>query len=182
MKSTFKILFLLFALLCSIELINMFTLLNLNQYGIIPRNIIGLRGILFAPFLHAGARHLLSNLFPLMFLTGTLLVFYRRIWLQVYISCMLLGGGGVWFFARGGTVHIGASGLIFGLAGFIIASGLFRKSFSSLLIALIIFFLYGGLIWGVLPVETYISWESHLFGLIAGIITAWLYRNSPAGV
>jgi len=170
--------FLVLVLLWIIELIDVILPVDLVQFGIVPRNIVGLRGILFAPFLHAGWYHLISNSLPLFVLLTTLFTFYGKISIQVCVFSAILGGLTVWLIARSGTVHVGASGVIFSLLTFLIASGVFRKNFKALLIALVIFFLYGGALWGVLPSNPYISWEGHLFGAIAGILIAWIYRNT----
>jgi membrane associated rhomboid family serine protease len=167
-------------LLWAEEIADVFLKLNLDRFGILPRQIIGLRGIFFAPFLHGGFYHLISNTIPLFILLMTMMTFYRSIWLQVTIFSALMGGLAVWAFARGGTVHIGASGVIFSLITFLLASGIFRKSFKSLLIAVAVFLFYGGVLWGVIPSNPYISWEGHLFGAAAGVFLAWIYRSEPA--
>ncbi len=152
---------------------------NLNQYGIIPRNMWGLRGIIFAPFLHGNLAHISSNSPTVFLFSVVLFVFYPKLAVRVMIFSVLIGGFLVWLFARS-AVHLGASGLIFSLLGFLLASGLFRKNLKSILISGIIFFIYGGLIWGVLPSQPHISFEGHLFGFIAGIFLAYLYRNTAA--
>jgi membrane associated rhomboid family serine protease len=110
----------------------------------------------------------------------TMMTFYRSMWLRITLFSAIIGGLAVWAFARGGSVHIGASGVIFSLIVFLLASGIFRKNFKALLIALVVFFLYGGALWGVLPSNPYISWEGHLFGALAGVFLAWIYRAEPA--
>ena len=151
---------------------------SFNEHGIVPRTREGFWGIFFAPFLHANFQHLLSNSGPLLVLTFVLLVFYENLAFQVWTTSIFLGGFLVWIFGREAT-HIGASGLIFSLIGFLLGSGLFRGSFKSLFIAVAIFFLYGGILWGVLPNQEGVSWEGHLFGAIAGVILARYYRNVP---
>ncbi len=149
---------------------------NLNQYGIYPRNIRGLIGIVCSPFLHADLQHIISNTFPMFFLSATLFFFYPKLAGKVLIFSTLLGGILVWLFARS-AMHVGASGLIFALVGFLLASGIFRKQFKAFIIAVIIFFIYGGIIWGVLPTNPRVSFEGHLFGLIAGVVLAYKYRK-----
>lgn len=151
---------------------------SFNEHGIVPRTREGFWGIFFAPFLHGNVQHLLSNSGPLFVLTLVLLMFYENLAFKVWTSSIFLGGFLVWIFGREAT-HIGASGLIFSLIGFFLGSGLFRGSFKSLFIAVAIFFLYGGILWGVLPNQEGISWEGHLFGAIAGGLIAWRYRNIP---
>lgn len=148
-----------------------------TQFGIVPRSITGLFGIPFAPFLHAGLLHISSNTLPLFFLTWTLLVFYEKISIPVWTLSALLGGLLVWIFARGNAVHVGASGVIFSLIGFLIASGIFQRNFKSILISIIVVFVYGGVLWGMLPTKPWVSWEGHLFGFIAGVFLAWVYRK-----
>ena len=151
--------------------------LFLNRFGIIPRNYYGLRGIICSPFLHGSFTHLLSNSIPLFVLLLTLFVFYSKIAFRILLYSMLLGNLLVWLMGRSGSVHIGASGLIYSLTAFLIASGILRKDLKSIAIALVIFFTYGGLIWGVLPSKPWISWEGHLFGMISGLVFAYRYRK-----
>jgi len=145
---------------------------NLNKLGIKPRTLIGLRGIIFAPFLHGNFTHLISNTIP--FLTLGWLVMLQKIedfWFVTLIT-MLVGGGGVWLFAATNSVHIGASILIFGYFGFLLFRGYFQKDIRSIALSLLVTFLYGGLVWGVLPSDPRISWQGHLFGFIGGFIAA----------
>ncbi len=152
---------------------------DFRNYGIHPRSIDGLIGIITSPFLHGNRAHLISNSIPLFFLLLTILSFYEEIWIPVTIYSILLGGFAVWLFAGGNENHIGASGVIFSYIGFLLASGIFRMSFKTLLISIIIFFAYGGsLLQGVLPGQQGISWQGHLFGAIAGVLSAWIYRNN----
>lgn len=153
--------------------------IDMYKLGILPRTISGLIGILLAPFLHANFVHLVSNTFILFVLSFIMMSFYRRLALKVVIYSILLGGFGVWLLARQ-SYHIGASGLIFSLLTFILASGIFRKSPKSILIAVIIFFMYGGALWGVLPTTPGVSWEGHLYGALAGVLLAYIYRNDRA--
>lgn len=159
-----------------IHLVDIILPFSLNHLGIQPRSISGLSGILLAPFLHGNFSHLISNSLPLFVLTFTLLVMYPRISILVWTMITIIGGLMVWIFARS-ALHIGASGVIFGLTSFFIATGIFRRSFKSILIAIAIFFLYGGIIWGILPGQEGVSWEAHLFGFLSGIFTAWIFKN-----
>ncbi len=158
----------------AIHILNIF--LPLNSYGIHPRHLSGLPGILFAPFLHSGFAHLISNSIPFFVLFLTVEVFYERIAFVITILSAIAGGLLVWIFAREAN-HIGASGVIFSLLGFLLASGVFRKNMKAILIAVVIFFMYGGVLFGILPTQPGVSWEGHLFGLIAGIVLAYLYRK-----
>ena len=170
------ILAILVGIMWGLELIDLILLGNrLNQLGIHPRSLTGLLGIPFAPFLHGGLRHLIANTFP--FITLGWLVMLRRtedFWSVSFIS-MVVGGLGVWLIGGSGTVHIGASGLVFGYLGFLLLRGYFERSFSSIAFSLVILFLYGGLVWGILPWQQRgISWEAHLFGFVGGVLAARL--------
>lgn len=145
--------------------------LNLGQYGIYPRTVHGLVGILTAPLLHASLSHLVSNTIPLLFLGGAVFMFYEQIATRVFLSCYLITNALVWVIGRP-NYHIGASGLIYGLAGFLMFYGIFRRDFKSLLISIIVIIIYGGLVYGVLPTNTHVSFESHLMGFLVGIGTA----------
>lgn len=153
----------------------------LNQYGIRPRSISGLPGVILWPFLHGGFWHLISNTVPLLVLGGFVLVRSQRLFFQVTIFCVLGGGVGVWLFGRGST-HIGASGLVFGYFGYIVAHGYYERSARSVLIAVAVTFFYGGMIWGVLPTNPYISWEGHLFGMLAGVLFAKIWGRSKGTI
>lgn len=147
---------------------------GLDQYGIRPRTERGLWGILASPFLHGGFDHLIGNSVPFLIL-GWLTMFRER-WhfALVTVMAMLLGGLGVWTFGATGSVHIGASGVIFGYLGFLLLSGFFERLFGAILVSLGVGVAYGGLVWGVLPSQPGISWEGHLFGFLAGILAAYV--------
>lgn len=151
---------------------------DFGQFGIVPRSPEGARGILFAPLLHGDFTHLISNSVPLVVLGTGLLYLYRRVSWWVVLIVYVLGGAGVWLFARPASVHIGASGLIYGFAAFIFFSGLLRRDPPSIALALVVTFLYGGMVWGVLPLEPGVSFEAHLSGALAGILCAFLFRNA----
>lgn len=148
----------------------------LMQYGIEPRELAGLRGLLFAPFLHASWPHLLSNSLPFLILGGLVLLRGRQLFLTVTLGCMLLGGLGTWIIGSEG-VHIGASGLVFGYFGFLLLRGWFERSLSAIALALLVAVIYGGLLFGVLPLEDGVSWESHLSGMISGGVLARVIRR-----
>ena len=147
----------------------------INQYGIVPREISGLPGIVFAPFLHNDFSHLTANSVSLFILGMFLITLERNRSYSIMIALAILGGAGTWVIGRAGSVHIGASGVIYGILGYLITRGLFRRDFKSLIISLVVFFLYCGMIFGVLPVNSYVSWESHLCGFVSGIILASSY-------
>jgi membrane associated rhomboid family serine protease len=158
-------------------IVNELFALQLNSYGILPRQTEGIKGIILAPLLHANLAHLISNTLPMLILCATLFWSYPKSAGKVLFFSMIMGGILVWIFARTAS-HIGASGVIFSLVAFLIASGIFRKKFKAFLLGLLVFFFYGGVIWGVLPTQPGVSWESHLFGFISGIVLAYIYRDS----
>ena len=153
-------------------------LLDISTYklGILPRNFSGLVGIFTSPLIHGGFSHLISNTAPLIVMGLGIFYFYPKVAYKVFTIIYLGTGVLVWIFARE-VYHIGASGIIYGFVSFLFFSGIFRKDNGSIALALVVIFLYGGLIWGVLPVEKGVSWESHLFGAIAGIIAAFIFRK-----
>lgn len=144
---------------------------SLDTYGILPRIPIGLRGILFAPFLHGSFVHLISNTIPFLVLGWFVMLRETSdFWIVTFIT-MMISGLGVWLFGSPGF-HIGASGVIFGYLGFLLLRGYFERSFTGIFLAVIAGFLYGGILWGVLPSVPGISWEGHLFGFIGGGVAA----------
>ncbi|MBT8380451.1 MAG: rhomboid family intramembrane serine protease [Ignavibacteria bacterium] len=144
--------------------------------GLLPRNLAGLLGIVTAPLIHGDFSHLISNTFPLIVLGWIILFFYPRISFFLFVFIYLLTGILVWIFARQ-VYHIGASGIVYGFVSFLFFSGLFRKDNTSIVLALIITFLYGGIIWGMLPGLKGISWESHSLGAFTGLLAAFIFRN-----
>lgn len=156
-----------------IELVDLFIFQgSLDRFGIMPRNLVGLRGILFAPFLHGDLGHLIANTIPFIIL-GWLVMLQETsdFWIVTLIT-MLVGGLGVWVFAAAGSVHIGASILIFGYLGFLLTRGYFQRNLASIMLSVIVGLVYGGLIWGIFPSSPNISWQGHLFGFIGGVIAA----------
>jgi len=153
--------------------------LNLSAFGINPRTLSGLFGIITSPFLHGDFDHLLSNSFPI-FLFGTLIFyFFRDTAFRVSVLIWLGTGLWVWLAARP-SFHIGASGIVYGLAGFLVFSGILTKNRTLASISLIIIFLYGGMIWGVFPGDRGVSWESHLLGAFTGFLLAVWYARKYA--
>ncbi len=152
--------------------------LDLGFLGILPRTLNGSVGVITSPLVHGGFMHLISNTFPLLVLGIGLFYFYERIALQVFTWIYFVTGFWVWIVARS-AYHIGASGVVYGLVAFLFFSGLLRKDSKSVAISLSVFFLYGGMLYGVLPTDPSVSWESHLLGSFAGIVAAIHYRNVP---
>lgn len=151
--------------------------LPLSRFGIVPRTQQGLIGIVTAPFLHANIRHLISNTLPLLVLLLVLFSFYPKKAVSVVIISILLGGLLVWLLGRNAN-HIGASGLIYGLAAFLIVNGFNEQKNIPILISIAVAVIYGGMFWGLFPsFRAYISWEAHLFGAIAGIVAVFALRR-----
>ena len=146
----------------------------LNSYGVRPHQLIGLRGILFAPFLHGGLGHLIANTIPFLILGWFVMLQETRDFFVVTGITMLVSGLGTWLVGSSNSVHIGASGIIFGYLGFLLARGYFERNIPSIFLSLIVGVLYGGGIWGIFPNQLGISWEGHLFGFIGGILAARL--------
>lgn len=165
-------------LLWLIELVNLILGHSMNQFGLIPRDTSQLWGIFTAPFLHANIMHLSANTMPLLIL-GALVIshgFERFIGASAII--IVIGGLAVWQFGRSG-VHVGASGWIFGLFGFLLANAWWERSLISIATAFLAIFFYGGMIFGILPSKPFVSWEGHLFGFIAGLISGALLHDRP---
>ncbi len=176
-----EITFLCVVSLWAVYFIGMFLPFDLRSYGIIPRNIPGLQGLLFAPFLHAGMGHLFSNslaLAPLLFLS---LMYSRKFTLEAVIFIALIGGLGTWLFGQRHTVHIGASGIIFGLIGYLLAIGFFRRELTALAASVIVAAYYGWAVSSLLVVASGVSWSGHFFGFLAGIVAAWLAGSGNGG-
>jgi len=147
---------------------------NINNFGIIPREVSGLPGILFAPFLHRDFPHLAANSVSLFVLGMFLITLEHKRTYWIIAAVIILAGSGTWVFGKSG-IHIGASGVVFGIFGYLITRGFFKRDFKSIVISLVVIFLYGGMIFGVLPGAESVSWEGHLCGLLAGIIVASSY-------
>lgn len=145
---------------------------SLDSYGIQPGNPFGLRGILFAPFLHGNFRHLIANTLPFLTLGWLTMIQDTSDFYIASIMSALVGGLGVWIFASSGTTHIGASILIYGYLGFLLLRGYFQKNMLSIFVSVFVAIAYGGLLAGVFPSEMGISWQGHLFGFIGGAIAA----------
>lgn len=153
---------------------------GLQTHGIEPRQLDGLEGVLFAPVLHDGWTHIISNSIPFVVLGALVMTYGLRRWLTATAVIAIGAGFATWLLARSG-IHIGASILVFGYFGFLLGMAWFERSVRSIGIAVVVAVVYGGLIWGVLPTDSGVSWEGHLFGVIAGVAAAWLVgrRRDP---
>ncbi|SFU15528.1 Membrane associated serine protease, rhomboid family [Sedimentitalea nanhaiensis] len=165
------------ALLWAVQVANWIFGYGLNPaFGLIPRHVSGLDGVIAMPLLHGSFAHLMANTPPLLVMGGLLVATTTRALLAVNAVVIGLGGGLVWLFGSS-AIHIGASGLVFGWYGFLVARGLVDRSPITLGAALVVGVLYGSLLWGVFPGQPSVSWEAHLFGAIAGAGAAFLIRT-----
>ena len=145
---------------------------RLSAFGVIPRTLPGMIGIVTSPLLHGNIFHLISNTVPLLFLGSVLYFFYPVLAPTVFFRAYFWTNLLVWLFARPNSIHIGASGIVYALAFFLIFFGIFYRDFRSLTIAVIVFILYGGVFYGILPSDPHVSWESHFAGALVGIGSA----------
>jgi membrane associated rhomboid family serine protease len=160
-----------------VKIIEVLFEINLSRYGIYPLTARGLSGILLSPFIHADFTHLFNNSIPLFMLSIALFYFYSEVALKVFIWTYFLTGLLVWFAGREAW-HIGASGLVYGLASFLFFSGIIRRYFRLIALSLLIVFLYGSMVWGLFPgVYKNVSWESHMLGFFSGVLLAVWFRN-----
>lgn len=176
-KTGLFVAFYVVALIWLVKLFEVGTNYNLlYQFGILPREIKGLPGIITAPFVHSGFMHLFNNTPPLFISIAGIIYFFPkaavRVLILVYLTTNLL----VWFFGRD-SYHIGASGLVYGYISFLFFGSAFARNKNMLVLALIITFIYGAMFWGILPQQGNISWESHLFGAASGFVFALIFRN-----
>lgn len=163
----------------AVKFIENTTGIGLFDWGVYPRTLAGAKGIITSPFIHGSLNHLYSNTIPVMVLGSALIYFYKSIALRVFIVLYLLSGLGLWLGGRP-VYHIGASGVIYALASFIFLSGILRKDVRLIALSLVVVFLYGGMAWGIFPImkaELNISWEAHLFGALAGLYTAYIFKD-----
>lgn len=171
---------LLLAVLWVIFLLDKYFELKLYRFGVLPKSLEGLKGILFMPFIH-GQRdfsHIINNSIPIAILLSVTIYFYRSIAIYVITLIWLLGGFLLWAIAiNEGVYHIGISGVIYGLFGFLFVSGFFKKYMPLQAISLFVVFVYGSLVWGIFPTDETISWEGHLSGLLVGVLTAFAFRK-----
>ncbi len=158
--------------------VNLVTDGALIQYGVIPRTTTGLRGILFAPFIHGSLNHLVTNSLPFLVLGWLVILRNARHFIPVTLLSMLGAGLMAWLVGAPGSVHVGASGVVFGYLGFLMLSGWFARSFASIALSIGVTVAWGGLVFGVMPGQPGISWQAHLGGFLGGVLAArWLGRR-----
>ena len=180
-KISFNIFIFPLFLCISIALVKMIELkngCNLSMHGVFPKDIQSLSGIITCPFIHSSTQHLFNNIIPLFFLLSAMIHFYDKLAYYIYILIHIFGGLLLWFIGRE-VYHIGASGIVYGLATFMFFSGIFRKNIQLLAFSLLITFLYGSMVWGIFPetVRPGVSWEAHLSGAIVGFILSIIFLH-----
>jgi membrane associated rhomboid family serine protease len=162
------------ALLWVIELFDWLVLRGaLDGSGIRPRTLAGLQAVAVAPFLHAGFGHLLANTIPLILLGWLVMLRRTSDFFIVFLGVALISGLAVWLLGGSNTIHLGASGVVFGLLGYLLARGYYERSIKAIGLAALAFVLYGGMLWGVLPLQQGVSWQGHLFGFVGGVAIAY---------
>jgi membrane associated rhomboid family serine protease len=166
-----KLVFVIFVIFSLVEVINLLTGYGLNQFGNYPREFHALPGILISPFLHGSLSHFFSNIITLCLFSFLMLQYGNKRFWQVTLWIIIISGLLVWLFARS-AMHVGVSGLIYGYFAYLLLAGFLNGKIKLLLISLLVGFFYGGLIWGVMPQQSFVSWESHLFGFLAGLAAA----------
>jgi membrane associated rhomboid family serine protease len=164
------------ALLWAIQILNFALDLDAAPFGVTPRTLAGLAGVLFAPLMHGSFEHLIANTLPVVILGTAMLHLYPRA-TPIVLPAVWLGPGlAVWLLARGGT-HLGASGLVYGLCAYVFVAGLIRRDRRALAASMVVAFLYGASVWGVLPIQRGHSWETHLAAALIGLALAFVLRH-----
>lgn len=150
----------------------------LDGLGIQPRTLGGLQAIVVAPWLHAGFGHLLANTIPFVVLGWFVMLRRTTDFFVVALAALLASGLGIWLFGGASTIHLGISGVIFGFFGYLLARGYYERSIVAIVMAALAFLIYGGMMWGMLPLQQGVSWQGHLFGFVGGVLVAyWQVRE-----
>lgn len=150
---------------------------NFTTFGVYPREVKGLFGIIASPFIHSGIEHLYKNSIPILVLTASLFYFYKDIAWKTLAYGLVTSGFLTWLIGRT-SYHIGASGMVYFLASFLFFKGVRTRNYRLIALSLIVVFLYGSLVWGTMPGEPGISWEGHLSGFIAGLVFSFILKSS----
>lgn len=159
---------------------HIFELVDFYKFGVKPKTVEGLKGVLLMPLIHSKKEfgHIINNSLPTFILLAAVIYYYRQIALRVFVFSWLFSGLGVWLFAGNvNSYHIGMSGVVYALAGFLFTSGALRKYKPLQAISLFVVFVYGSMVWGIFPIQPQVSWQGHLFGLITGVSLAFIYRR-----
>jgi membrane associated rhomboid family serine protease len=164
------------AILWAIALLNFALDVDVAPFGVAPRRLAGLAGILFAPLMHGGFDHLIANTLPVVVMLTAMLHLYPQASRIVLPAVWLVPGAAVWLFAQGG-VHVGASGIVYGLVAYVLVAGLLRRDRRAIAASMVVAFLYGAALWGVLPIQHRQSWETHLAAAVLGAVLAIVLRE-----
>ena len=180
-KYAFQIATVFVVIINAIYALEFFDIISFKQFALAPKDLGGLTGIIGLPFLHGSWEHVLNNSFSLFVLTVCLFYFYRELAWSTLIFVVFAGGLWLWIAGVDGSRHVGASGLVYGLAAFLFVSGMIRKNAKLMTISLLVTFMYGSFFWGLLPFEANIanniSWDGHFYGAVAGLVMAIYYRK-----
>lgn len=168
--------FYLLIVMWTLEILKHFVGFQFANYGILPRYVSGLTGIITGPFIHGSFGHLINNSVPFLVGATMIIYFYRRVAFAAIVLIWILTGALVWMFAKP-AFHIGASGVVYGMISYIFWAGIFNRDRQSIVLSLIVLFVYSGMFYGILPTQPGVSWESHLLGGMVGILVAYLLRT-----
>ena len=160
----------------SVKLLELSLETTFVEYGVLPRKLSGIKGIIFSPLIHKDIKHLLNNSIPILILGSSLCFFYKKNYKIIFPLLFIISGVFLWCLGRM-NLHIGASGIVYALASFIFFSGIISKNKNLSALSLIVIFIYGSLFWGLFPTHQEISWEGHLSGFISGMILSWFFRK-----
>lgn len=175
----YLVVFAMAAVMWLVEIIDLLPHTPFDGWGIRPRQLQGLTGIVLAPFLHDGFGHLIGNTIPFLVLGCIIAASGTQRFLQVTVIVGLFAGLGTWLVGTAHTVHIGASGLVFGYLTYLVARGFFEHHVGQIVVGLVVLFFYGSILWGVLP-RPGVSWQGHVFGAIGGLVAAWVIHHKRA--
>lgn len=176
----FLVVFAMVAVMWVVEIIDVLPHTDLDSWGIRPRQLRGLTGIVLAPFLHDGFGHLIGNTIPFLVLGCIIAASGIQRFVQVTVIVGAVAGLGTWLVGPAHTVHIGASGLVFGYLTYLITRGVFERHLGQIVLGVVVAFFYGSILWGLLP-RPGISWQGHVFGAIGGVVAAWVIHGRGRG-
>ncbi|HYN90374.1 MAG TPA: rhomboid family intramembrane serine protease [Thermoleophilaceae bacterium] len=180
MSDAAKILLAIVALMWAVEIVDVVVDHRLDRYGIEPRELDGLDGVVTAPFLHVGFAHLVANTIPFVVMGLVVALEGARRLLAVFAIVALVSGLGTWLVAAEGSIHVGASGVVFGFSTYLIVRGWFNRRAGQIAIGLVVALVWGGALLGGLEPQEGISWQGHLFGAIGGVVSAWTLARRDA--